>query len=132
MIAMRTPRASLPCYPATIARIFLTRVAIGAKGPMYDAFDAGIDGKPAKLLVARSRTPALDVSRIFADLGIVGGHIGGKSPAIFLDIETAAGLTIIDSETQGPRFAPYRPYYPTQRAGVMIAAHPSDQGAAIA
>lgn len=128
--------SSLPSNLGTVARIFLQRVGIGAKGPTYDAFDAGIDGKPANRLVTRSRTPALDVARIFADLGVVGGlevwHIGGKSPAIFLDIETAAGLRIIASETQGPRFAPYRPYYPTQRAGVMIAAHSSDQGAAIA
>jgi hypothetical protein len=133
---MRDTSALAGPLSATVARIYLQRVGIGAKGPMYDAFDVGVDGKPANRLDTRSRSPALDVARIFADLGITGclevWHVGGNQPAMFLDTQTAASLTVIDSEQQGPRFAPYRPFDPTQRAGMAIAAHPSELGAASA
>jgi len=114
----------------------LQRVGTGAKGPMYDAFDTGIDGTPANRLVCHSRCPALDAARVFADLGISGcievWHIGADSPAMFLDIETAARLTVIDSEHQGPWFAPWKPFDrpDTQRAGTAIATHPSERRAA--
>lgn len=130
-IASAETAGARTCY-----RILLQCVGTGAKGPMYDAFDTGIDGTPANRLVCHSRCPALDAARVFADLGISGcievWHIGADSPAMFLDIKTAAWLTVIDSEHQGPRFAPWKPFDPPQRAGITIARHPSEQGAASA
>jgi len=149
MIAMRIPSASLPANPAIVAtpmtagsracyRIILQCVGTSAKGPIFDTFNVGTDGKSAKRLVTRSRTPALDTARVFAELGIDGclefWRVGSTTPCMFLDIETAARLTVIDSDQQGPRFAPWKPFDPahTQRAGIAIAAHPSEQGAASA
>jgi len=128
-IAISTTAGSRACY-----RIFLQCVGTGAKGPVSDAFGVGIDGKLAIRLVARSRTPALDVARIYADRGVEGclevWHVGAEAPCMFLDITTAAKLSVIDSERQGPRFAPWKAFAPS--AGTAIARYPSEQGAASA
>lgn len=125
----RNAAASKVCH-----RILLRCVGASAKGPIYDAFNVGVDGKPANRLVTRSRTPALDAARAFAELGIEGclefWRVGSTTPCMFLDIETAAQLTVIDSDQQGPRFASWKPFDPAQRAETAIAPYPSEQGAA--
>lgn len=130
-IANSTTAGSRACY-----QIFLQCVATGAKGPLYDAFDVGTDGKCANRLVSRSRTAALDVARLRAVLGMEGclevWHIGAKAPCMFLDITTAARLSVTDSELQGPRFSSWKPFNPTQRAEIAIAANPSKQAVASA
>jgi hypothetical protein len=101
MTTMSTSLLSLPPNQAAIARlatadsivcyrILLQCVGASAKGPMYDAFDVGIDGKPANRLVGRSRTPALDVARIFAGFGMNGcieaWLVDARALSIFVDI----------------------------------------------
>lgn len=128
-IAISTTAGPRACY-----QIFLQCVATGAKGPLYDAFDVGTDGKCANRLVSRSRTAALDVARLRAVLGMEGclevWHVGANAPCMFLDITTAARLSVTDSELQGPRFSSWKPFDPTQRAETAIAPYPSEQGAA--
>ncbi len=146
MIAMRTPPASLPTSRETVAnpstagsracyRIFLQHVATGAKGPLYDAFEARSDGEPGIRLVSHSTIPMLDTARVCLARGQVGylefWRPGAKSPCMTVGIEEAAKLTVIDSAQQGPKFGPWKPFDP-QRAGIAIAAHPSELGAASA
>ncbi|CCB64060.1 hypothetical protein [Hyphomicrobium sp. MC1] len=84
-------------------------------------------------IVSGSKQPALDACRVLKALGITGTlevfHAGSSVVAMRLDIERAAGLTVIESVKYGPKFAPWHPYDPATHEKA-IGASASEQGAA--
>jgi hypothetical protein len=132
---MRHTSALAGSLSATVARIYLQRVGICAKGPLYDTFEFGIDGKPGNRLAIHSRMPALDTARICAYRGLKGflelWRPGAKAPCMIVAVEAAAKLTVIDSAEQGPRFTTWKPF-DAECTGIVIADHPAELGAASA
>lgn len=79
-----------------------------AKGQRYEA---RLDGE----VVTTSRTPFLSAARVLLERGhssdtiLMMSHAGSDTVALRATLGAAAKLTVIESETVGPRFGRYRP-----------------------
>lgn len=93
---------------AMMHRIEIARVCSGANGDRYSATFVG------EVIVASSRCAALDACRVLAGRGITGRLAvywpGSAAPAMVMDIERGAGLTVSETPAHAPRFAPWRPF----------------------
>jgi hypothetical protein len=89
-------------------RITIEPTALGDRGLRYRVTYA------SSTLIEGSRVPALDACRALVALGSTGKlevWRSGKSwPDMQLEIEAGAKLTVIETEKEGPRFAPWRPF----------------------
>jgi hypothetical protein len=90
-------------------RITIEPVSLGARGERYRATYAGA------VLVESSRNPEFDACRALLAQGITGRletwWRGGSSfPAMILDIEGAARLTVGETDKDGLRLVPWRPF----------------------
>ena len=76
-----------------------------------DSYRAIVAGE---VIVAASRQPELDAARVLVTRGITGRaetwRPGSTAPALRLYLERAAGFTVEESETRGPRFKRWRPH----------------------
>jgi hypothetical protein len=98
-------------------RVFIECVAYGQAGARYQ-----VTTETGRVLVAGSRVPAFDAARALLAEGVTGRlevwRPGGSHPAMILDIERAAGLTVAESERHGPRIARWAAStYNTEREG---------------
>lgn len=80
-----------------------------SKGPRYDAvLDDG------ERVVENSLTPLLDAARVLHARGYTGRlelwDRTRRSPRMAVDITAAAGLTVEETRTTGPRFRRWRPF----------------------
>jgi hypothetical protein len=89
-------------------RITIEPVSRGARGERYRVTYAGA------VLAESSRDPEFDACRALLAQGITGKletwWSGGSFPAMILDIEGAAKLTAAESDTEGLRLVPWRPF----------------------
>ena len=89
-------------------RIEIARVGTGGNGDRYSATFNG------KVIVASSRCAMLDACRVLAGRGITGRLAvhwpGSTAPAMTLDIERGASMTVSETAAHAPRFAPWRPF----------------------
>jgi len=83
-------------------RIDIEPISLGQRGQLYRVHHAGA------VLMQSSRNPEFDSCRLLLAKGMVGQlevwHLGGRFPAMRIDIAKGAGLTIEDSDRCGPRF----------------------------
>lgn len=74
-------------------------------------FAASVDGR----VLCDSRTPFLDAARTLLSEGVspneilTASHEGSPVVAMKASVGKAAGLTVIEKDSEGPRFASYRP-----------------------
>src|SRR5262245_12917254 len=91
----------------TCHRIDIEPVSLGQRGQLYLVRHAGA------VLVASTRSPEFDACRLLLAKGISGKvevwHEGAVFPAMRLDIEKGASLTVEESDRVGPRFARWYP-----------------------
>jgi hypothetical protein len=84
----------------TKRRVFIAHGGYGQTGGRYVVTDEG-----GRVLVSNSRTPAFDAARALLAEGATGEleiwRLNGTAPAMCMDIEAAAKLTIVESVTQG-------------------------------
>jgi hypothetical protein len=108
-------------------RIEIEPISLGDRGYRYRATYAG------DVLIESRRAVEFDACRALLAMGITGKlqvwRRGATFPAMTLDIEKAAGLTVVETETEGPRFTRWRPFSgdrvadaPPSRAGSPSAA----------
>jgi hypothetical protein len=90
------------------ARIEIEPIGLGDRGHRYRVTYAGA------ILIERSHNPELDACRELLAKGITGRlevwRLGAAFPAMILDIETGARLTVAETEIAGPRFLRWRPF----------------------
>jgi len=108
-------REGAPAVSGTDQRVIIEPTALGEREHRYRVTYAGSN------LIESSRVPALDVCRALLALGITGQleawRPGKAWPDMQLDIEAGSKLTVIETEKEGPRFAPWRSFSdPTQDA----------------
>jgi len=88
-------------------RIEIEACGLGHRGQLYRVHYAGA------VLVESSRNPEFDGARALADKRITGRvevwRRGCTSPAMRLDIEKAARLTVEEGDVEGLRFVRWRP-----------------------
>lgn len=93
---------------STTLRIEIARVGTSGNGDRYCATFNGV------VVVVSSRCAALDACRVLAGRGITGllavHWPGSTAPAMTLDIERGASMTVSETAAHGPRFAPWRPF----------------------
>ena len=97
-------------------RITIEPISRGARGERYRATYAGA------VLIESSRSPEFDACRALLAQGITGKMQvwwrGGSSfPAMTLDIERGAELTVEETDQRGLRLVPYRPFSGELHAG---------------
>ena len=90
------------------ALIHIEATGLGDRGHRYRVTYAGT------ILIDGSRNPEFDACRAMLARGIRGRlevwRKGAAFPAMVLDIEAGARLTVAETEREGPRFAPWRPF----------------------
>jgi hypothetical protein len=88
--------------------IVIEPTGLGDRGHRYRVTHAGT------VLIDGSRNPEFDACRALLARGLRGRlevwRKGAAFPAMVLDIEAAARLTVAETEREGPRFAPWRPF----------------------
>jgi len=88
-------------------RAFIACIGYGRTGAKYRVTDEG-----GRVLVARSRDPEFDAARVLLAEGATGRleiwRASATDAAMYLDIE-AAGLTVEETTTKGPRLVKWRP-----------------------
>jgi len=88
-------------------RIDIEPIGLGQRGQLYLVSYGGA------VLVERSRNPEFDACRALLEQGATGRlevwRRGTTCPALRLDIETGARLTVEESLAIGPRFARWQP-----------------------
>jgi hypothetical protein len=89
-------------------RVFIACIGYSHLGAKYRVTDE--DGR---VLVASSRDPEFDVARVLLAEGVAGRlevwRATGTEAAMYLDIEKAAGLTVEETVTKGPRMVKWVP-----------------------
>jgi hypothetical protein len=117
-----------------VTRVFIELTSYGQAGARYR-----VTTEAGRVLVASSRTPALDAARALLAEGVTGRlqvwRPSGTSPAMNVDIERAATLTVLEGDRQGPRFGAWKPSTynfeaeagTPDRAGMALEAHTSRQ-----
>jgi hypothetical protein len=90
-------------------RVELEPVSIGHRGQRYRAHYAGA------VLIEGSRNPEFDACRALLARGITGTlevwHKGATFASMRLDIEKGARLTVVDSDSIGPRITRWHPRF---------------------
>src|SRR5262245_33540059 len=90
-----------------VYRIDIEACRLGNRGQLYRVHYAG------SVLVAGTHFPEFDGARALLARGIVGKvelwHDGADFPAMLLDVEKAARLSIEESAKSGPRFTRWQP-----------------------
>jgi hypothetical protein len=88
--------------------VVITPTSLGQRGQRYEVTYLG------SLLVESTLNPEFDACRALFAQGITGKlavwRPGSVFPAMILDIERAAGLTVADTDAAGPRFVRWRPF----------------------
>lgn len=109
-----------------IVPVTLERTGSTARGDRWRVLHDGI------VIVESSRDPEHDAARALKALVLTGiietRHAGSATVAMRLDIEKAAGRTVIEGERTGPKFGRWQPFDRTQRIGMPIAVSASAQG----
>ena len=89
-------------------RVFIECTGYTETGARYRVTDE--DGRE---LVARSRVPEFDAARALLAKGVTGRleswWVSATYPAMILDIEKAVGLTVVETETVGPKVVKWSP-----------------------
>jgi hypothetical protein len=89
-------------------RIDIEANGLGARGQRYRVTYAGA------VLIDGSRNPEFDACRALQAKGITGKlevwRAGAAYPAMLLDIEAGAGLTVAETDREGPRLVRWRPF----------------------
>ncbi|MGE0854419.1 MAG: hypothetical protein AB7O44_33295 [Hyphomicrobiaceae bacterium] len=89
-------------------RIEIEPVGLGDRGHRYRATHEG------SVLIDGSRHPEFDACRALLARGIRGKlevwRKGAAFPAMVLDIEAGARLTVAETEAAGPRFVRWKPF----------------------
>jgi hypothetical protein len=92
----------------TPRRIIIEPISLGERGQLYRVTHNGA------VLIERSRSPELDACRALLARGISGKlqvwRPGKTAHDMQLDIERAAGWTVLENEREGPRLVRWRPY----------------------
>lgn len=83
-------------------RIFIECTGYGQTGARYRVTDEG-----GRVLVDGSRNPEFEAARVLAAEGVTGAlevwRPAGTFPSMKLDIEKAAGLSVVETGSIGPR-----------------------------
>jgi hypothetical protein len=102
-------------------RIDIEPISLGQRGQLYRVRHAGA------VLIQSSRNPEFEACRLLLAKGISGKvevwHWGAVFPAMRLDIEKGARLTVEEGDRVGPRFARW---YPRSEEVAANAASSSD------
>ena len=92
---------------STCQRICIEATGLGGRGQRYRVTHNGVT------LIESTKNPEFDSARALLARGIVGQvevwRHGASFPAMRLDIEKAAKLTIEDGDRSGPRFTRWQP-----------------------
>jgi hypothetical protein len=92
---------------STCQRIWIKAAGLGARGQRYRVTHNGVT------LIERTKNPEFDAARALLALGLVGQvevwRPGASSPAMRLDIEKGARLTVEEGDREGLRFVRWRP-----------------------
>jgi len=95
-----------PSHGQTAHRIDIEHVGYNSKGMLWRVTYEG------KVIVERTRIPALDACRYLLALGKTGKLMMFRNGEMGLsvDIVTGAGLTVVETPTRGPVFGPHETY----------------------
>src|SRR5262245_44463948 len=92
---------------STCERIWIETIGLGASGPRYRVTHNDVT------LIESTKNPEFDSARALLARGIVGQlevwRRGASSPAMRLDIEKGARLTVEEGDREGLRFVRWRP-----------------------
>ena len=92
---------------STCQRIWIEAIGLGASGLRYRVTYNGVT------LIESTKNPEFDAARTLLARGIVGQleiwRRGASSPAMRLDIEKGARLTVEEGDREGLRFVRWRP-----------------------
>ena len=86
--------------------IHLKHVGYGSRGPLYDAFHAGMP------IAGRAVTPILAAARFLVSQGLKGeAAVFGPNGTLRAtgDLEGLAKLTVVENDRVGPRFGKFQP-----------------------
>lgn len=112
-----------------VHRAIISPTKTGARGSLFAITVDGIE------IVRSSRQAVLDACRELRTRGVTGtlevSHVGSDVVAMRVDIDRGAGLSVVESDKQGLKFAKWVPFDPVAR-GIAIAADPSESGTASA
>ena len=92
---------------STCQRIWIEATGLGGRGQRYRVIHNGVT------LIESTNNPEFDSARALLTRGIVGQvevwRHGANFPAMRLDVEKAARLTIEENDRSGPRFTRWHP-----------------------